>query len=287
VSELVDDPALGLHCAEEASTGAFGVIEKLLENSATLGEGMSRVARHFALLVSSAALQIECRGPHVHLLCHARDMVPVAEDLLVASLVLRVKHYLGEAIRPLYVRVTCSRPRDTSEYERIINSSIYFSGTQTELVFDRETFDLEIPGANPVLAEALEGMIARRAAPWTRPTRVEPPTAGYTFLLEVDLALGLCLENGGTQLHDLAAVMGTSPRSLQRHLRAAGSCFHHLVSEQRARFLAQHSGQLSKAGAARRLGYADRRSLRRAEAGWPRPSAVSALGDCSDAGRVV
>jgi len=268
LSALVNDSALGLHAAEESPVGAFGLMEDLIQNSRTWGEGLQRFSRYFSLIDESASIHIVYEGSKLRVICEARDMVPVAEDLLFASLVLRARQYSGMQIRPLYMRSAFPQPHELREHERMLDAPIYFNGHCTELAFEREACEVRHPSAQPAVATLLESLLRGHSA---ADSLAEGPVVALPMtpiLSEATLAVRLCLEQGSTQLRDVANVMGTSPRSLQRYLKQAGTSVRQLVERQRADFLATQADRLSKAGAASYLGYSDRRSLRRAQTNW-------------------
>jgi AraC-like DNA-binding protein len=266
LSALSGDRALGLHAIEEAAVGSFGLLEELVLNSKTWGAGLARLAQHFSLVDDSASIWIVDEGKKVRVLCQASDMVPVAEDMLLASLVLRARHYCGPQIHPLYVRSVFPRPEKLHEHERILRVPLYFDAPFTEVAFDKETLRMRHPGAIPGVSCLVEQFLSRSGRTGIVLDQTHAPRRSALTFREGVLAVRFCIEQGTVQLKDVAAVLGTSPRSLQRYLRQAGTTLSSLVESERSVFLATHAGRLSKSSVAGYLGYSDRRSLRRAQA---------------------
>jgi AraC-like DNA-binding protein len=261
LSALSGDAALGLHAVEQTAVGSFGLVEELVLNSKTWGSGLARFARHFSLVDGTASIRIVEVGSKVRVLCQATDMVPVAEDMLLASLVLRARHYCGPQAQPLYVCSVFPRPQKLTEHERILQVPLYFGAPYTEVAFDREVLELRHPDAIPGIAYLLERFLKRTGCVGATLDPTQEPEHGTPTFREGKLAVRFCIEQGTVQLKDVAKVMGTSPRSLQRYLRQEGTSLRELVESQRAEFLASHAGRLSKSSVAGYLGYSDRRSL--------------------------
>jgi AraC-like DNA-binding protein len=267
VSHLTGDPDLGLQAAEEAPVGAFGIFEDLIQSSATFAAGMKRFARYFSMFDGATTLRIEHRGNRVHLL-HFHKGVRAGHDLFVSAVCVRGRQYSEGQIRPLYVVNAHPRPKLLNEYERVVGAPVYFDGRRTEIVFDRDVFELALPRARPEVADLLESFVQRSIgnSPLESTARSSLPEA-VGFVEEASLAVRFCLEQGRLQLAEVAAVMGTSPRSLQRHLNRKKLTLRALVEAHRARLAIAYANQ-SKASMARRLGYSERRSFRRAQASW-------------------
>jgi AraC-like DNA-binding protein len=73
----------------------------------------------------------------------------------------------------------------------------------------------------------------------------------------------------------VAARLAMSPRTLQRRLRDAGTSWRDELEDVRGRSARRllEDGGLTRASVARRLGYSDARSLRRALRRWDGPQA--------------
>ncbi|MFZ5895589.1 MAG: AraC family transcriptional regulator ligand-binding domain-containing protein [Myxococcota bacterium] len=267
MSLLVGDPLLGLNAIEEAPVGTFGLLEQLVQNSATWGQGLVRLTKYFSLVDEGASPHLTYTDSLVQVVCRGGNLVPVVEDLLIGSLALRAGQYWKGELSPIHVKSAHSRRGRPQEYERVIGAPVQFDSECTEIVFSRETLALRQPDANPMVAEVIEGLISGHLSPIVA-SRAEALLSRDLFMLEAELAVRLCIERGAVQLGDVARAMGTSPRSLQRHLRRANSSLRRLTTEVKARFLSDHGTSLSKAGMAGYLGYSDRRTLRRARAKW-------------------
>jgi AraC-like DNA-binding protein len=265
---IVEDPALGIHAVEEMAPTDYGALIALIESSKTWGEGMLRLARRLALVNPAAGLTIEHEPAQARLVLNTADGVRTGVDLLTTAICLRTRAVLGPQATPVSARYAFRAPRDALEYERALGVPVDFEAKRTELTFSRELWDCCVVGNTTERADEFERLLDRASRPEAPPPASEPELAltGSDFVDRVRLAVDVCLENGTSDLASIARALNTSPRTLQRHLKSADLRLRQLVAEQRAQVLTQT--RYSKAIAARLLGYADRRSLRRAQVRW-------------------
>lgn len=274
---LVDEPELGVLAAEEAGPGVYGFFTMLAECSATWGEAVERLAFIVSLANSAASLDVVHDSSTVAIVLNAPNGVRTGIDVWAASICLLTRARMGDDVSPLAVRYAFEGPRTTDAYRRVFGVPVAFGSPRTELIYARGIYDARVPQAHTELGKLLETFIRRGAEAWAgaigpAASVVTERTmhAGGSFLSKVRLALQVCIEHGATQLSSVAVVMGVSPRSLQRHLREAGSSLRMLMIEQRAALVRTHEAVRTKAATARLLGYSDRRSFRRAQTRWIR-----------------
>ncbi|HEX2315712.1 MAG TPA: helix-turn-helix domain-containing protein [Thermomonospora sp.] len=103
----------------------------------------------------------------------------------------------------------------------------------------------------------------------------DAPGTGDDWVAELRALLAEGLPEGPVTLPDMARRLAVSPRTLQRRLHAAGTTWRRELEITRGacatRLLEQ--ADLPRAAVARRLGYSDARSLRRAVRRWERAAA--------------
>jgi AraC-like DNA-binding protein len=138
---------------------------------------------------------------------------------------------------------------------------VEFDQPATEIVFARAVIDLPVVGADP----ALYAMVAERADELlARLPKAERP---------IDRVRECIVRMVGTsriELEDVARSSGTSTRSLQRMLHAAGLSFRQVVDDVRRELALRHmhAGRLSVSELAVVLGFADATSFHRAFRRW-------------------
>lgn len=270
---LVDEPELGVLAAEEGGPSAYGFFTVLAESSPTWGVAMQRLVRCVSLANRTTRLSMEYQPSTVTLVFDTPNGVRTGIDLLTASICIRTRAHLGDAARPMEATYAFERPTRTAQYQRIFKVPVEFGAERTSLVFPRRLFHSRVPGARAELGEWLEGFALRSAELLAATSRPPPPSTmpqedADKFLLRAKLAVRVCLEQGSTDLGDIAGTLGTSSRSLQRKLQHLNSSLRALIDDQRAKLATNELGAASKTVRARILGYSDRRSLRRAQARW-------------------
>ena len=122
-----------------------------------------------------------------------------------------------------------------------------------------QRLDLPMRGAEPGLARILNRYAASLAAPL--------PVTWYGHFQRL---LAQSIEAGSPSLERVAQRMAVSPRTLQRHLAEHGTTWRAelTAARQHRAVQARQSGPVSAAALARRLAYADPRSVRRALRRW-------------------
>jgi len=133
-----------------------------------------------------------------------------------------------------------------------------FGAPVSTFTFRARDLDLPMLGADPVLARIL-----------TRYAETLPasPTNWYEHFQRL---LGQVIKDGSPSLTVLARRLAVSPRTLQRQLAVHGTTWRAELDTARQRRARQDlgSGTAGMASLARRLGYADPRSARRALRRW-------------------
>lgn len=265
-AERVGVPSLGVHLAQKVPRGFLGVVDHCAGAARTLREAARCIAKYIALVTPVFRAELEETSRAVTLRqwidgeptaqgAHSNEFVP-------AMMVRHVRELVGETAEVDEVMFAHPRPRDVSHLIEFFGPTRLRFGTGVNgMVVRRELADRAQLTANPALATVLDQYAERMLE------NVDE-TALATDLRR---AIRANLTYPQALLPRVAEVCGTTPRTLQRHLRASGVSFRALVEDVRREATVELRAGGSAMGAiADVLGYAERSSLSRAARRWSR-----------------
>jgi AraC-like DNA-binding protein len=277
--ELSRDPALALHAAEACPIGAYKVIDYMGASARTPGEAFRYAARYFPLINTAVELAIDDAGDPITF-----DVVgdragggvsPAYAEYCLAVFLLHVREGSGVPLRPRLVTFAHAEPPDVREHERVFGGPVRFGAPHNRLVLDRAAWDAPARGANT----GMLGVLAEHAN-----LLLERLPRGPDLVERTRKAIGGRLRGGDPTLKEVARELGTSERSLQRHLRDLGYTFNGIADEVRATTAKLYVAQpdIALAEVAFLLGFADQSAFHRAFKRWtgatPRQARLQALG---------
>ncbi len=257
------DPRLALHAAEATPFGAFPALDYLAASSATLGEGLSRVAAYFPLVDPRGRLEVRSAPGAVAVVFRSaggQAIPPPAQEYTLAVLWLRARHVSAGPWRLAEVRFAFPPPPADGEHARVFGVRPRFGAREPALVLPRAAWEMPTRTPDPGLLSLLDGharRLARSAAGEGLPDRVRAA-------VDADLA------GREPSLEAVARRLGQSRRSLQRRLGEAGTTFARLVAEvRRQRAEAFLSGRdVSVAEVSWLLGFSEQSAFTRAFRRW-------------------
>jgi len=275
--ELSGDPVLSLHAAEACPMGAYKVIDFMGANAATVGDAFRYASRYFPLINTAIRLPIDDSGDPVTF-----DIVdetgptgvtrPYAEYCFAAFL-LHVRGDTGVRFPIHELTFVHRRPADIREHERIFGCPVRFEAERNRMSIDRAVWNTPAKGGNPgqlqVLSEHADLLLAKLPK-------------GPDLVERTRKAIGDRLRGGDSSLESVARELGTSGRSLQRHLQELGYSYNTLADEVRATMARLYLEQpdIAVAEVAYLLGFADPSTFNRAFKRWtgstPARSRISA-----------
>jgi AraC-like DNA-binding protein len=264
--ELSADPVLSLHAAEACPLGAYKVIDFMGTNAATVGEAFRCASRYFWLINTAIRLPIDESGDPVtfDVVDNAGGPTVVSRpyaEYCFAAFVLHIRAATGVAFPVERLTFVHRAPPDIREHERIFGCPVEF--------------------------EAKDNRLSMSRAAWTSPSTAPDPGVLQVLLEHADLLLeklprgpdlvertrrviGERLRGADSSLEAVARELGTSARSLQRHLNDLGYSYQTLADEVRSATARLYLGQpdIAVAEVAYLLGFADQSTFHRAFKRW-------------------
>jgi AraC-like DNA-binding protein len=265
------DDAFGAHAAAAIRPGMFDVLDYAVRTAPTLRVALERLARYNRLVHDAAVFALEDRGPLVrvtHALHPGAAQSRHAAEFTLASLLVIGGQLAGRPLPARAVELFHPAPAaaTVTALAAVFGVTPRFAAPANALELAQVDLERPLPGSDPALSRIIErhaeALLAARPEPRASMSqRVRQALAG---------ALG---QGDGERDVSLAAVaqrLGTSERSLQRHLADEGVSFDALYDELRRelaeRYLSDRS--LAIAEVAYLLGYSEPSAFHRAFKRW-------------------
>jgi AraC-like DNA-binding protein len=261
---LTGDQDLGLHAAQAIRPGDFGAMEYVVRTSQTLGAGLARLARYYAVLNDGAEIVVEAqrdRAVWSHRLSYPGGLPRQIPEYVIGCLLVLLRHATGVDWTPLEVRFPHQEPADTSAHRRLFRAPLRFGCERSELVIPRSSYDAPLLGADSALQSLVEAQVAGLLE---NLPRAEATTDRVRRLLGTELC------DGEPTLERLAARLHMSARTLHRHLENEGTTFRRIVTELRRELAERHlrERKLGVGEIAFILGFSEASAFHRAFKRW-------------------
>jgi AraC-like DNA-binding protein len=262
--ERTCDPALGLHLAQFARPGAFGLVEYLGRTAANLLDGARRVSEFGRINHDRVGVQVEEVGACVHVVHAVADgalQPPEVVDFVAAYFVVIGRQLTGRDTGLREVRLARPRPAQVAEYEQFFRAELVFAAPRSVLVLDAALARKPLPAAD----RQLHALLRRQAE---QELAALPPLD--EFVANVRAALRETLDSAGGCAGEVARRLGTSERTLRRRLAVAGTNHSSLLEGVRRELALQLEARSDgpQIDMALELGYASASSYRRAFRRW-------------------
>ena len=265
LGEASGDPEFGLHFAERLDLGAFDVVGHLVACSETFGAGLGRVVAYSRILHDAGRVEVERDGGQVLVYPGCRGL-PVEcprqiAEFSAASVVMLGRKLTGAAMVPLAVHFKHAAPVRLREHVRLFGVSPRFDRPETVLVFDAAVLALPIRTPQTGVLTYLEA--------YARDVLARLP-ADDDILDQVERVVVTAMSRGVPEMHQVAAQLGMSPRTLQRRLADRETTFQALLDGVRRSYAERYlrDARLSLAEIAFLLGFSEPSNFHRAFRRW-------------------
>lgn len=220
------DATFGLTLARAAVAWPLGIFGHLIWTSGTLRDALARAVRFYGMVTRRVTLTLVEEGPRCVLRQHGVAGIPrgaILTEYPFASLALRARPATEGRFALRAVRFTHAQPTALApQYREVFGVPVEFGAALDELELDVAQLDLRLASADPITAAVLESTVARltdtqsRSPFLDRVRRAVAPYLGEAVSLEL-----------------VATELGTSPRTLRRHLEQEHSSLRAVVDELR------------------------------------------------------
>lgn len=260
-----NNPLIGLQVGEHIRPGSFSVLGHLLMTCATLRDALEQASR-FAVLVGDGGIfnvSFTSSGAELTYDLVEQDIPCRAEriEAIIASLVGFSRWITGTEILPTRVTFRHSPPNDIQAYNVFFKITPKFAHQTNSVVFDKSSLELPLQQANPTLTVLLDNHAEKILS---RLTETNP------FLLQLRQAVLKSLPHGTPELEQMAQLLGTTERTLQRKLTAMKTSYSEQLNDLRKEAAIEylHAGEYPQSEITYLLGFSDPASFNRAFKRW-------------------
>jgi AraC-like DNA-binding protein len=260
----LDDPLFGMRFGATQSADVFGSVAALGRAADTVSEGLGCFVEYLPLMHSSEGMLEVRRAERLGELGWAAEGKFANNrqgNYQSAVLQMKILRMLGGgAFKPLYVMLVADVPRGSrDELAQQLGCRVDAGGDRNAIGFDARVFDWPVQTSSRMIHALIESHL-RTIRASSRPNLVQ----------RVQAFIDKAMPTGRCSLRMCAATMGTSPRTLQIRLEAAGESFTEMVEERRAAIARDliAISDLSMIEIAGLLGYAEQSSFSRAFRRW-------------------
>lgn len=216
---------LGLLIGQRFNLAALGEIGALMRNSPTVGVACRRLTLHLHLQDRGAVpLLIHVSARHVALgysvLRYETPATRQFHEGVVAIMYRMMRELCGPAWQPDEIRVSHSRPADSTPHRRFFGPRLRFDADFSAVVFSSKWLDHPVAGADPMLFERLSETLARMEDSQNR-----------GLADKVRRALQSMVFSGTASTEGIAHLFQLHERTLRRRLADEGTSAHALIQE--------------------------------------------------------
>jgi AraC-like DNA-binding protein len=219
------DAAFGLTLAQTAMAQPIGVFGHMVWLSGSVRDALARAIKFYGVITRRTTLSFEDSGGRAWIRQHAvpgANRGPILTELAFASLALRARAATGGAFAVRAVQFhhagTC-----TAQHRTVFRAPVVFGADVDELELDPAQLDLRLATSDPITSAALEAKIAQ----------LTDEAAHDPFTDRVRRAVASKLGSAIT-LAMIAREVGTTGRTLTRHLDARGTSLRGVVDDVRS-----------------------------------------------------
>jgi AraC-like DNA-binding protein len=249
----------GMRLATVTPFGAFPLIDYLIATSQNVGEGLTRLGRYLRLAETRSVPHPHEEEDPIRVLLEGSDTAFSAEFTVTLNL-LRFREETDNRLRATYASF-CHQPDDVAEMERVLDCRVHTRASWNGWALPREAWRLPLRRRDAVLSGLLQAQAEEAMA------RL-PAIADVA--LDVRRAVTSRIAGDDTRIEAIARSLGTSARSLQRRLTAAGLSYRQLLDAARREAAERYlsDSRLSIGEIAYLLGYSEAAAFNRAFRRW-------------------
>jgi AraC-like DNA-binding protein len=220
------DPAFALTLARAGVIRPLGLFGHMVWLSGTVRDAITRAVKFYAMVTSRATLTLDESAPRATLRQQSvlgASYSKTLTEFAFASLALRARAATGGRFELSAVSFThAGDPSARARYRAVFGAPVEFGAELDELAFEVDQLDLALATADEVTSAALETTISKLTTAQPRSVLVD----------RVRRAVATSL--GGAESHaSVAGKLGTSARTLRRHLEREGQSLRSVVDELR------------------------------------------------------
>jgi AraC-like DNA-binding protein len=263
-SSRVADPCFGVRYGEYWQPSMFGPLGYAWLTSTTLRKAIDRFARYIDLVLEKGAVLVEdLKSGDVRVVISYQGSaftLPALADALLSLLVRLCRLNYGYGLNPKAITLFHSEPPSSGLYFEYFKCPVEFDAKCDSVTLSCAVVDMELPSANPYLANLNEQETVKILAGLDKNRVVDRVQA-----IIID-----ALSDGDVTSEAVADKLHMSTRTLSRQLQQEGTSFKALLERTRFKLATAYlsNESLSITQIAFMLGFSDQGSFTRAYKRW-------------------
>lgn len=232
------EPAFALRMVESRRLSNLGVLGMLVRDEPTLRAALEAIVRYVHVHNEALAVSLEQQGK---VLIIRQDLTVEGSGSLrqASELALGVMHQgmakmLGARWQAKQVCFTHRAPASLTLHRRVFGDVLVFDHDFDGIVCDAASLDSPNPTADPVLLNYAKKLLEQQGDS-AAPTLTDTHTGStHKTLRQIRQMIVQLLPSGRCSVEQVASQLGTTRRTVARHLAAHGTTFSDLVDEVRS-----------------------------------------------------
>lgn len=219
-------PHLGLDIADLAKAESFGILGYLLKNAPTVAVYCEMLERYQPVLMTGMQFTFRTTGRQLEVQWEvfrpSSEGVRHDVEFSLAAFVKLLRDALGESICPrkVFFSHACQEPQ--GRYARTFGASVFFDQDQNCLFFDANLLGMPLSDGDPQLLAILREHAETRLEQWA---------ASEDLIEHAKFFITASLDAQDAGVDNLARMLHTTPRTLNRYLREKGTNYKSLREE--------------------------------------------------------
>lgn len=213
------DPLLGLHLGAEVSLRHLGILGPVVASCATLAAALQKLERYQRLVFDVTEMTPRGGPGWLELVWDSRpELHPgrLVNETGFAVLIQLCRSLARGPCQPLQVEFAHAGPADAAPYEAYFGCPVRFDRPEALIRVDSGLLAMPLKSPDPALMQVLELHAERLLAQLPQQDAI---------VETVRQAIARALRDGEPDIDGISASLGSSPRTLQRRLRQAGTGF--------------------------------------------------------------
>jgi AraC-like DNA-binding protein len=215
-------PNLALQLAIHTPVGSNPLLDYLIVSSASVEQGLERLARYLRIVNPAIRIIIENRRDTARVVVQSAPG-PFETELTVSLSVLRFVRETDGLMQPAYASFT-HEPKDVAEYERVLRCPVRARASWSGWALSKSAMRVPFRRSDPALGRWLERQAAEIIARQPKDGDVREEVLG---ILTTQATVG------DLRIDTVARRLAVTPRTLQRRLAQAGTSFETLCDQVR------------------------------------------------------
>lgn len=256
------DPDFALKIAEFVKIRHYGIVGFAALSSKTLNDAITLMLRFYPLITeSNTAKRVECGDLiELHWLPYLGPGTSLSKQHSMASWAVMARQLTARPDLTGAAYFSFKQPDRIDAYQRIFGPELYFDQPETKLVFGRWIAELPIAQSDPPTHNLLMAQVEKAFQALSQSTLLQNIVAYITAHLA----------SNSTGIHQVAAALGMSSRTLQYQLSADGYAYRDLlerIRQEHAEHYLKHT-DMSLNDIAYALGYSEQSPFQKAFKRW-------------------